>query len=150
VSKFSSGLDSELSLDVDGKSDSSQIEKFDGVEIRSTQRPESTDTVEKPFRGVRAERLIRQQTEWGNNDSNAAPSSFDYCGNVIFEPRSPTFFNAIDPNQPFKPDAANVRFRIAEPTLLARRSLCAAAIGWFVCFLMHKQSFGAVSREVSV
>jgi hypothetical protein len=61
------------------------------VQTSHRERLQIADTVEKLFQGVRADRLIRQQTVWSNNDSNAAPSRFYYCGNVILEPRSPDF-----------------------------------------------------------
>jgi hypothetical protein len=41
-----------------------------------------------------------------------------------------------DPNQPFMPHAANVRFRIAKRTLRARISLCAEATGAIVGLLI--------------
>jgi hypothetical protein len=55
------------------------------VQTSHRERLQIADTVEKLFQGVRADRLIRQQTVWSNNDSNAAPSRFYYCGNVILE-----------------------------------------------------------------
>ncbi len=53
--------------------------------------PFVAEAVEKVFRGVRGERLIRQQTEWRNNDSNIEPPSFDCCGNTSLELCHPTF-----------------------------------------------------------
>jgi hypothetical protein len=73
------------------------------------------DTVEKLFQGVRADRLIRQQTEWSNNDSNAAPSIFYYCGNVILEPRSPDF--------------STVSTQVGRSDLLARTSVFRSGTG---------------------
>ncbi len=59
--------------------------------VLTAQRQLSAEAVEKVFRGVRGERLIRQQTEQRNNDSNIVLPSFDCCGNTILELCSPTF-----------------------------------------------------------
>jgi hypothetical protein len=56
--------------------------------------PGLAEAVEKVFRGVGGERLIRQQTERRNNDSNIVPPRFDCCGNTILELCSPTFSTA--------------------------------------------------------
>jgi len=44
-----------------------------------------------------------------------------------------------DPNQPFKPEAANFHFRITKRTLAMKRPLYSAAIGLIVCFLSYKR-----------
>lgn len=53
----------------------------------------------------------------------------------------------IDPNQSFKPDAANVRFRIAKQTLLVKRSFCAAAT--VVSVLFNRRVISNDENEVS-
>jgi hypothetical protein len=64
-----------------------------GADIRRTAQksPLIAESVEKVLRGVRGERLIRQQTEQRNNDSNIVLPNFDCCGNTILELCSPTF-----------------------------------------------------------
>jgi hypothetical protein len=61
---------------------------------RGSECPLMAEAVEKVFRGVRGERLIRQQTERRNNDLNIVPPKFDCCGNTILELCSPTFSTA--------------------------------------------------------
>ncbi len=61
------------------------------VARRWLELPLIAEGVEKVFRGVWGERLIRQQTQRRNNDSNIVPPNFDCCGNTILELCSPTF-----------------------------------------------------------
>ncbi len=70
--------------------------------------PLIAEAVEKVFRGVRGERLVRQQTEQRNNDSNIVPPSFDCCGNTIIELCSPTFST---------PSARSGHYKHTEPPL---------------------------------
>jgi hypothetical protein len=62
----------------------------------------------------------------------------------------PYQMTGIDPSRSLTLDDANVRFRIAERTLLVRRSLCAAAFSAIVGFLIHKRTWDQVLQLVSL
>ena len=51
----------------------------------------------------------------------------------------------VDPNQPFKPEAANVWFWISKPTKLAKSSLCAATFSGIVRCSMKNPAFTRLS-----